>query len=173
MEIKMKKIMTILAVFAMIFFVACSNTSEKETVDTGDTDPTDTGDSGDTDTSEPTTPSDPTTEPTDDPTGEPTDPTGQEEGNWESKYKKADDHAAAVSKDVVKANNDLGMKIFSRLATGEAGKNMMISPLSISIAMAMTANGCIPAAAGMIRSRWTPGCMPGQPAGKRKACWRI
>ena len=141
MEIKMKKIMTIFAVFVMIFFVACSNTSEKkETVDTGDTDPTDTGDSGDTDTGEPTNPTDPTTEPTD-PTDDPTDPTGQEEGNWEAKYKKADGHAEQVSKDVVKANNDLGMKIFSRLATGEAGKNMMISPLSISIAMAMTANG--------------------------------
>ena len=136
----MKKIMMILAVFAMIFFVSCSNTSEKkETVDTGDTDPTDTGDTSDTDTADPTNPTDPTIEPTNptDPTSDPT----EEEGNWEAKYKKADDHAAEVSKDVVKANNNLGMKIFSRLATGEAGKNMMISPLSISIAMAMVTNG--------------------------------
>ena len=136
----MKKLMMIFAVLAMVFFVSCSNTSEKkETVDTGDTEPTDTGDTGDTDTVEPTDTTDPTnpTEPTDDPT----DPTGQEEGSWEAKYKKADDHAAEVSKDVVKANNDLGMKLFNALASEEAGKNMMISPLSISIAMAMVTNG--------------------------------
>ena len=136
-EFKMKKFMILFAVLAMIFLVACSNTSEKkETVDTGDTDPTDTGDTGDTDTEEPTTPTDPTDEPTN-----PTDPTEQEEGNWEAKYKKADEEADQVSKDVVKANNDLGMKMFSKLAAGEAGKNMMISPLSISIAMAMSTNG--------------------------------
>ena len=140
MESKMKKLMMIFAVLAIAFFVSCSNTSEKkETVDTGDTEPTDTGDTGDTDTAEPTDTTDPTnpTEPTDDPT----DPTGQEEGSWEAKYKKADDHAAEVSKDVVKANNDLGMKLFNALASEEAGKNMMISPLSISIAMAMVTNG--------------------------------
>ena len=137
----MKKIMTIFTVFAMIFFVACSNTSEKETVDTGDTqtDPTDTGDLGDTaDPTNPTNPADPTdpTEPTD-----PTDPTEQEEGNWEAKYKKADGYAEQVSEDIVNANNALGMKLFSKLASEEAGKNMMISPLSISIAMAMVTNG--------------------------------
>ena len=113
----MKKLMMIFAVLAIAFFVSCSNTSEKkETVDTGDTEPTDTGDTGDTDTAEPT---------------DPTNPTGQEEGSWEAKYKKADDHAAEVSKDVVKANNDLGMKLFNALASEEAGKIMMISPLSI------------------------------------------
>ena len=123
----MKKIMILFAVLAMIFFVSCSS-EKKEMVDTGDTEPTDTCDTSDTDTGEPTT------EPTD-------DPTGQEEGSWEAKYKKADEHAAEVSKDVVKANNDLGMKMFSKLAAGEKGKNMMISPLSISIAMAMSTNG--------------------------------
>ena len=147
MEIKMKKIMMIFTVFAVFFLVSCGGSSKDEdktdtgdtTADTGDTqtDPTDTGDSGDTDPAEPTNPSDPTTEPTDDPT----DPTGQEEGNWEAKYKKADEHAEKVSEDVVKANNDLGMKMFSKLAAAEAGKNMMISPLSISIAMAMSTNG--------------------------------
>lgn len=136
----MKKIMMILAVLAMTFFVSCSNSSEKkENVDTGDTDPTDTGDTSDDDPTEPTEPTNPT-DPTD-PTSDPTDPTGQEEGSWEAKYKKADDHAEQVSKDIVNANNDLGMKIFSKLAAGEAGKNMMISPLSISIAMAMVSNG--------------------------------
>ena len=134
MEIKMKKFMILFSVLAMIFLVSCSNTSEKkDTVDTGDTDTTDPTDTGDTDTGEPTNPTDPT---------DPTDPTGQEEGgNWEAKYKKADGYAEQVSKDVVKANNDLGMKLFNALASEETGKNMMISPLSISIAMAMVTNG--------------------------------
>ncbi|MBR6421922.1 serpin family protein [bacterium] len=133
----MKKFMIFFAVLAMIFFVSCGGDSKDDdktdtgdtTPDTGDTEPTDTGDTN----QEPT---DPTTEPTN-----PTDPTEQEEGNWEAKYKKADDEASVVSKDVVKANNDLGMKMFSKLAAAEKGKNMMISPLSISIAMAMSTNG--------------------------------
>ena len=147
MEIKMKKFAILFTVFALFFLVSCGGSGKDEdktdtgdtTADTGDTqtDPADTGDSGDTDPAEPTNPSDPTTEPTDDPT----DPTGQEEGSWEAKYKKADEHAEKVSVDVVKANNDLGMKMFSKLAATEAGKNMMISPLSISIAMAMSTNG--------------------------------
>ena len=143
----MKKFAILFTVFALFFLVSCGGSGKDEdktdtgdtTADTGDTqtDPADTGDSGDTDPAEPTNPSDPTTEPTDDPT----DPTGQEEGSWEAKYKKADEHAEKVSVDVVKANNDLGMKMFSKLAATEAGKNMMISPLSISIAMAMSTNG--------------------------------
>ena len=143
----MKKFVMIFAVLAMVFFVSCggdskdddkSDTGDTDTsVDTGDTD-TDPTDTGDTDTAEPTDdPTDPTN-----PTENPTDPTDPEEGgNWEAKYKKADGHAEKVSKDVVKANNDLGMKMFSKLAAAEAGKNMMISPLSISIAMAMSTNG--------------------------------
>ena len=131
----MKKFMILFTAMALFFLVSCSNTSEKkDTVDTGDTEPTDTSN---TDTGEPAEPTDPTTEPT----GEPTEPTEQEEGSWEAKYKKADAHAEQVSKDVVKANNDLGMKMFSKLAASEAGRNMMISPLSISIAMAMSTNG--------------------------------
>ena len=126
----MKKFMILFTVLAMFFLVSCGGSSkDDDKTDTGDTEPTDTGDTIDTDTGEPTT------EPTDDPT----DPT--EEGSWEAKYKKADDEAAAVSADVVKANNDLGMKMFSKLAAGETGRNMMISPLSISIAMAMSTNG--------------------------------
>ena len=98
--------------------------TESDTGDSGDTnhDPADTGDTG-------TNP-----DPTD--TGD-----TEEDGSWEAKYKKADGQAEQVSKDVVKANNDLGIKMFSKLAAAEKGKNMMISPLSISIAMAMTANG--------------------------------
>ena len=63
------------------------------------------------------------------------------ESAWQPKYKKADESAEKVSEDVVKANNKLGLEIFSRLAQEEGAKNMMISPLSIAISMAMTANG--------------------------------
>ena len=134
----MKKFMILFTVLAMFFLVSCGGNSKDgdktdtgdTTVDTGDTD-TEPTDTGDTDTSEPTNPTDPTDDPT-----EP-----EEGGSWEAKYKKADEHAEKVSEDVVKANNDLGMKIFSRLAAAEVGKNMMISPLSISIAMAMSTNG--------------------------------
>ena len=147
MEFKMKKFMILFTVFSMFFIVSCGGSSKDDdktdtgdtTVDTGDTDPTDTGDTN----PEPTDPTTEPTNPTDEPTTptDPTDPTGQEEVNWEAKYKKADEEADQVSKDVVKANNDLGMKMFSKLAAAEAGKNMMISPLSISIAMAMSTNG--------------------------------
>ncbi len=116
-----RNIFKLLAV-AFVFFlmVGCGGSSEGDNTDTGDSGDT-TADTGDT------------TEPAD--TGD------TDEGKWEAKYKKADGHAEKVSKDVVKANNDLGMKLFSSLASEEAGKNMMISPLSISIAMAMVTNG--------------------------------
>ena len=137
----MKKIMTIFTVFAMFFLVSCGGDSKSEnetSVDTGDTSDTDTGDSSaDTGDTEPTSPTDPT-EPTN--PSEPTDPTDIEGGTWEAKYKRADAYADAVSADIVRANTRLGLNIFKKLALGNH-ENMMISPLSISIAMAMTANG--------------------------------
>ena len=136
----------IFAVLAMVFFVvSCDNSSDnKETVDTGDT-VADTGDTSvDTgDTSADTGDTGADTGDTGADTGDTSADNGDtgEGGSWEAKYKKADDHAKNVSEDVVKANNDLGMKMFSRIAATEAGKNVMISPLSISIAMAMSTNG--------------------------------
>ena len=153
----MKKILVIFAIFAMFLLVSCDDSSDsKETVDTGDTSsetgdtgadtgeqPSDTGDtaadSGDTGNADTGDSGNADTGDSGDSGDSDTGDTGN--GTWEAKYKKADESAEKVSKDVVKANNDLGMKIFSRLAAGEAGKNMMISPLSISIAMAMVTNG--------------------------------
>jgi len=57
----------------------------------------------------------------------------------EVKYQKADEHAADVSKEIVAANSGFASDIFSALS--EEGKNIMISPLSISIALAMVING--------------------------------
>ena len=139
----MKKIMMIFTVFAVFFLVSCGGSSKDEdktdtgdtTADTGDTqtDPTDTGDSGDTN-HDPADIGDTGTTPDHSDTGD------TEEGNWEAKYKRADAYADAVSADIVRANTKLGLNIFKKLALGNH-ENMMISPLSISIAMAMTANG--------------------------------
>ena len=111
------------AVFLVFMLVACGDDKKgDDTTDTGDTgtvsdsDDTDTGESG----------------------NETSDPAA-----WEAKYKKADTSAEKVSEDVVKANNKLGLEIFSRLAKEEGAKNVMISPLSIAISMAMTANGAV------------------------------
>ncbi|HBD93994.1 MAG: hypothetical protein A2015_03950 [Spirochaetes bacterium GWF1_31_7] len=57
------------------------------------------------------------------------------------KYAIADSFAADVSDDIIKANSDFALKIFNEIAKTENGKNLMISPLSISIALAMTTNG--------------------------------
>jgi len=57
----------------------------------------------------------------------------------EVKYQKADEHAADVSKEIVAANTSFAADVFSALS--ENGKNIMISPLSISIALAMATNG--------------------------------
>lgn len=62
-----------------------------------------------------------------------------ETSELEVKYQKADEYAADVSEDIVEANNEFAADIFSILS--EEGKNIMISPLSISIALAMVMNG--------------------------------
>ena len=62
-----------------------------------------------------------------------------ETSELEVKYQKADEHAGKVSKEIVAANTGFAADIFSALS--EEGKNIMISPLSISIALAMATNG--------------------------------
>jgi len=64
---------------------------------------------------------------------------GEEVSEFEVKYQKADEHAADISKEIVAANNGFAADIFSGLC--EEGKNIMISPLSISIALSMATNG--------------------------------
>ena len=154
------------AVFIVLIIAACGNDKNKEeseNTDTGDTDTaivpdTDPADTGDTETvpdEDPAEVGDTETVPDEDPAevddteivsdeDDDTDTVPDSEAvdpEWAAKYKKADESAEKVSEDVVKANNKLGMEIFSRLAKEEGAKNMMISPLSIAISMAMTANG--------------------------------
>jgi len=54
-------------------------------------------------------------------------------------YRKVDEFAADVSTEMVEMNSKFAVDIFSAL--NEEGKNIMISPLSISIALLMAANG--------------------------------
>lgn len=65
----------------------------------------------------------------------------EEASTIEMKYKKADEHADAVSSEIAAANTALAMDLFRTISFEESGVNMMISPLSISIAMAMVTNG--------------------------------
>ena len=58
---------------------------------------------------------------------------------WQNAYAKADAQAEQVQAPFVEANTNFGMKLFAKLS--EPGENIMISPLSISIAMAMTLGG--------------------------------
>ncbi|MBP5435716.1 serpin family protein [bacterium] len=140
------------------------NTDTGDTATTPDEDATDTGDTAvnsdedNADTDDPETDSDDTATDIDDTTtdidtsntdtddDEPWpdfDSIAETDPVWREKYQKADESAKRVSDDVVKANNRLGLEIFSRLAKDEGAKNVMISPLSIAISMAMTANGAV------------------------------
>ncbi len=138
-----KSLLTLVwAIFLVLMLAACGNDKkeESEITDTDNTDTvTDTADSCDTETS----PDEDNADSTDSCDTETVTDDDNTDAGWETKYQKADESAEKVSEDVVKANNRFGMKIFSRLAKEEGAKNIMISPLSISIAMAMTANGAV------------------------------
>ena len=58
---------------------------------------------------------------------------------WQNAYANADAQAEKILAPFVEANTNFGMKLFAKL--NEPGENIMISPLSISIAMAMTVGG--------------------------------
>ncbi|MBO4441053.1 serpin family protein [bacterium] len=130
-----KLFLTLVSVVFLVFMLAGCGDKKDDTTDTGDTaadaDNTDTGDTG-------TVSDEDTTD-----TGDADDSDVSDPAVWEAKYKKADESAEKVAEDIVKANNRLGMEIFSRLAKEEGAKNVMISPLSIAISMAMTANGAV------------------------------
>ena len=134
-----KLFLTLVSVVFLVFMLSgCGDKKEEDKTDTGDTvtdsDGADTGDSGSVPDADNIDTGD---------TGTVTDDDNANPAAWEIKYEKADESAEKVSEDIVKANNRLGMEIFSRLAKKEGAKNIMISPLSIAIAMAMTANGAV------------------------------
>jgi serpin B len=55
------------------------------------------------------------------------------------------DHIASaqpqIKADVVSANNQMGFNLFAEAIKQSSGKNVVVSPLSVSLALAMTANG--------------------------------
>ena len=57
--------------------------------------------------------------------------------------------SAASVEDLAQAQNGFGLGLFSKLYMGAQGKNTIISPTSLSIALSMTCSG-----AGRIRAEW-------------------
>ncbi|OQX89547.1 MAG: hypothetical protein B6D65_02660, partial [candidate division Zixibacteria bacterium 4484_93] len=53
----------------------------------------------------------------------------------------AGDTLHSVDEEIISANTLFGFNLFSELVREDAGKNVFISPLSISIALGMTYNG--------------------------------
>jgi len=48
---------------------------------------------------------------------------------------------SVTEKQIVSADNSFGFKLFTRINSAEQGKNVFISPLSVSMALGMTMNG--------------------------------
>ncbi len=57
------------------------------------------------------------------------------------KYLMADSHAKNVSSEISEANSRFALKLLEKLSIAEPDKNIVISPISLSIALAMAANG--------------------------------
>ena len=56
-------------------------------------------------------------------------------------YAESDEKASSIDSNLVSANNRFAFQIFKELVEEDAGKNIFISPFSISTALAMTYNG--------------------------------
>ncbi len=59
------------------------------------------------------------------------------------RYKKSDELAEKVESDLVSANSNFAVKLFKSLLKDDEGKNLFISPISISTALSMTMNGAV------------------------------
>lgn len=60
---------------------------------------------------------------------------------WQANYKAADEQAGAADANLIAANNRFALTIFQALNAAAPDKNLVISPFSISTAMAMAVNG--------------------------------
>jgi serpin B len=56
-------------------------------------------------------------------------------------YAKSDEIAEAIDKEIVKSNTEFALNIYNELVREDLGKNVFISPLSISTALTMAYNG--------------------------------
>ncbi|HRQ70844.1 MAG TPA: serpin family protein, partial [bacterium] len=65
----------------------------------------------------------------------------EESAEIQLKYKESDEKAEAVENDLVNSNTEFALKMFKALLEADKDKNVFISPVSISVALAMTMNG--------------------------------
>ena len=118
----MKKFLTLVLVvlFASIF-VSCDN--DTNTLNDNETTDDETADN----------------ETADDDSG--SEASDEEQAALELKYQESDEKAEAVAGDLVKANTEFSFNMFKALLEDDKDKNIFISPISISVALAMTMNG--------------------------------
>lgn len=67
--------------------------------------------------------------------------TDEESAEIQLKYKASDEKAEAVEGDLVTSNTEFALNMFKALLEDDKDKNVFISPVSISVALAMTMNG--------------------------------
>jgi len=67
--------------------------------------------------------------------------TDEESAEIQLKYQESDEKAEEVATDLVKANTEFAFNTFKALLEDDVDKNIFISPISISVALAMTMNG--------------------------------
>lgn len=129
----MKKLIVLIGFFVLLLFAGCGSSSSSGERGAG---PDDAGSApfNDDETADfEVVSDDDVTEPAEE------DAAPQTYEEWQNAYAKADAQAEKVQAPFVDANTNFGMKLFAKL--NERGENIMISPLSISIAMAMTVGG--------------------------------
>jgi serpin B len=128
----MKKILTL--VFILVFaaiFISCDN----DTKNLNDNEVTD-NETADNETQDNEAMDNETAD--DDSASEAND---EESAELQLKYQESDEKAEAVATDLVKANTEFSFKMFKALLEDDVDKNIFISPISISVALAMTMNG--------------------------------
>ncbi len=114
------KLIVLLVAVLIMFFAACSNSATTKDTTGGDSDPAGQDDSDQTDD-----------EIIDD----------EVDTELQLKYAESDKKAEEVGKDLIDSNTEFAVKLFKALLEDEGDANIFISPVSISIALAMTMNG--------------------------------
>jgi len=67
---------------------------------------------------------------------------------------------SVTEKQIVSADNSFGFKLFTRINSAEQGKNVFISPLSVSMALGMTMNGANGATYDSMQRNWNSRGIP-------------
>ena len=139
-EVDMKKLIVLIGFFMILLFAGCCGSSSSGEKGEGQGDDADSAPFNDDETADFEVVNDDGIDDFDDDfTEDAEDSAPQTYEEWQNAYAKADAQAEQVLAPFVEANTNFGMKLFAKLS--EPGENIMISPLSISIAMAMTLGG--------------------------------